>query len=153
MRINKHKVNGNTCVIFFEKRDKTISGVGYIDKEDMEKVLSCRWSINSRGYVTHKPPNKKTIRLHKYLMGNKYVDHVNRNPLDNRKSNLKITTFSNNQHNRGIFKNNTSGIKGVTHASTGRWHASIRIRGNIYQKNCATKKEAISFRKEYEKLI
>lgn len=157
MKINIYKVRGNTCIIYFERRNKQISGIGYIDKEDMDKILSCRWSINSRGYATYKPPNKKTIRLHSYLMKSKYIDHINRNPLDNRKKNLRISTYSDNQHNRGMFRNNTSGIKGIFKFTdsngTTRYMSSIRIRGKFYQKNCKTKKEAIYYRKLWEKLL
>lgn len=153
VKTNIHKIIGEICYIYTQKRNGEISGEVLIDKEDAEKVLKKRWSINSRGYVTN-CVNKKTIRLHTFIGGKKSLDHINRNTLDNRKCNLREITFSNNQHNKGMFRNNTSGIKGVTFVKReNRWHGYIRIRGKQYIKNCKTKEEAINFRKECEKLL
>ena len=62
------------------------------------------------------------------------VDHVNRNMLDNRRSNLRICDHSVNCWNRkGNWKNNTSGFSGVWKRILKdeeiRWDAFIMIRG------------------------
>ena len=41
------------------------------------------------------------------------IDHINRNPLDNRIGNLRLVTKSRNMQNRKKCSRNTSGIKGV----------------------------------------
>lgn len=44
-----------------------------------------------------------------------YVDHINGDPLDNRKCNLRITTNQQNCENRqGPYKSNKSGYRGVS---------------------------------------
>lgn len=41
-------------------------------------------------------------------------DHINHNPLDNRRSNLRHIPQEQNTKNRKVYKNNTSGYKGVS---------------------------------------
>ena len=41
------------------------------------------------------------------------IDHINRNPLDNRIENLRLETKSRNMQNRKKCSRNTSGVKGV----------------------------------------
>ena len=54
------------------------------------------------------------------------VDHKNGDPSDNRWCNLRAATPSQNQWNRGIQKNNSSGFKGVSFArEVGKWRADI----------------------------
>lgn len=58
------------------------------------------------------------------------IDHINGNPSDNRIQNLRLATDNQNQYNKKISINNTSGIKGVSfHKPSKRWQASIRING------------------------
>lgn len=60
-------------------------------------------------------------------IGSKQVDHINRDPFDNRKNNLRICTNSENQANKGLSKTNTSGYKGISKIGK-RWQAQIRIK-------------------------
>ena len=56
------------------------------------------------------------------------IDHINRDRKDNRITNLRLATRSQNQHNRTKSKNNTSGYKGVTWCKkTNAWMARIGI--------------------------
>ena len=57
----------------------------------------------------------------------KDTDHKNGNRLDNRRENLRICTKSQNQHNKGISKNNTSGYKGVHQNRWGDWVSQIKL--------------------------
>ena len=91
-----------------------------IDEDDYELVKQYSWHINPnrkdrktvRGVV-----NGKKVYLHRFLLGvtnrDVLIDHINRNPLDNRKSNLRLCTPSQNQYNRGPNKNSTSRYVGV----------------------------------------
>lgn len=55
------------------------------------------------------------------------VDHINREKNDNRWCNLRECSRSQNQGNRGIQSNNTSGYKGVSwHKNDKKWNSSIR---------------------------
>lgn len=55
------------------------------------------------------------------------IDHINRNKLDNRKSNLRICNRSINMQNRGVNKNNTSGYKGIYINKSGKYVAHCQI--------------------------
>lgn len=56
------------------------------------------------------------------------IDHINRDSLDNRRQNFRLSTNSQNLANRGPQANNTSGYKGVTwDRSHCRWAAQIKV--------------------------
>jgi len=56
------------------------------------------------------------------------VDHQNLNPLDCRRTNMRLATSMQNAQNRGITSRNTSGYKGVTlRKKTGLYEVAIRV--------------------------
>ena len=122
-----------------------------IDLEDINKVKDYKWCL-SHGYVFNQ---KNNIRLHRLIMDcpeDMVVDHINRNRLDNRKSNLRICTIQQNSMNRDIQSNNTSGIVGVYwEKSRCKWCAQIMLnKKNIFLGYFNTKEEAIKVRKQAE---
>lgn len=52
------------------------------------------------------------------------VDHIDRNPLNNRISNLRACDRLENSRNQSVYKNNKSGVRGVRWVN-GKWQASI----------------------------
>lgn len=117
---NKIIEKDNYAIMIIEKKNHGTFNV-LIDKEDIEKINICKW------YVDYSPKfnNRYVVRntkygfLHRFILdlksysGNDMIDHIDRNTLNNRKSNLRIVTNSINQKNRGLQSNNTSGISGV----------------------------------------
>lgn len=76
-----------------------------------------------------KKEGRGTIGLHRFVMNPSKgltVDHINRNPLDNRRCNLRICTqFENNQNQ----KHNTSGKVGVTfNKKSNKYIAYIKVK-------------------------
>lgn len=58
------------------------------------------------------------------------IDHKNRDRLDNRISNLRVATPSQNQANKGMRSDNTSAVKGVTwDAEKKKWISAIHVDG------------------------
>lgn len=92
------------------------------DPEDAGLVAGHTWHIGTRGYVqTHvrrADGRITTAGLHRLILNaqpGEEVDHVNHNPLDNRRANLRIVTTSQNQQNRtGPTAASTTGVRGVT---------------------------------------
>ena len=78
---------------------------------------------NGGGYAQlQHPETKKSVYLHRYLQelenviipDKMTIDHVDRNKANNQLSNLKIASQSENNCNRGLQKNSTTGITGLT---------------------------------------
>ena len=76
-----------------------------------------------------------TVRMHRHILGLKYndgkiADHINRNGLDNRRSNLRIVSVSENNFNHGLRSDNTSGHNGICwDNSRNRWRVGIGTEG------------------------
>jgi len=78
--------------------------------------------------------NKKVYPLHKlvFCLFNGYmpkeIDHIDINPFNNKIENLRECTKSQNQHNKKLQSNNTSGVKGVYwNKRLGKWMARIKL--------------------------
>jgi hypothetical protein len=80
---------------------------------------------------------KRRIMMHRLIFdgdGDKIIDHIDRNGLNNRKSNLRTATSSENQFNRGVGRNNKSGIKGVSFDKrSAKWSAQIHVQRRQYR--------------------
>lgn len=78
------------------------------------------------------------------------IDHMNRNPSDNRLSNLRPCNQNQNHWNRGRLRSNTSGVTGVVE-SCGRWQARITVnRKRLHLGTFKTKREAVEARRKAE---
>lgn len=134
-----------------EEKDRT-----KIDIEDIKRVKKYKWHLNNNGYVYTDSEKGDRISLHRYLIDTpegKDTDHINRDKLDNRKSNLRICTRQENNFNRDLNKNNTSGFAGVRYnEKVSKWKANIMIDyKDVNLGYFDSKEEAIKARLEAEK--
>lgn len=127
----------------------------YFDIEDYDKIKDYSWCIDNKGYVCE---GREGLRQHRIIMGvtnhDDFVDHIHgketRN--DNRKSNLRVVTRSQNGMNAALMSNNTSGTTGVIwNKYYGKWTANIVLNcKRIFLGRFDTYNEAVQARKEAE---
>ena len=104
----------------------------YFDLEDYDKIKDYCWCehILTNGYhalETRIHGSTTVIRMN-WLIAGKDSDHEDRNPLNNRKNNLRKATFAENAQNHSRRKDNTSGISGVTfNKRMNQWQVCINI--------------------------
>ena len=104
-----------------------------IDAEDRHLLARHAWCVDANGYVLATGAKRITLRLHRLIMGvehrSQHVDHINGNPLDNRRRNLRIVTPAENTRNRRPVAGKHS--KGTELLSSGRWRARIWLGGRL----------------------
>ncbi len=116
--------------------------VALVDEEDAARVLARGpWAaqVGAGTYARNVKylgggaanPVKSSILMHSLITGWPYVDHINGDGLDNRRRNLREATHALNMRNKRLYRNNTSGFKGVfRNTEKGRaWGARIRLDG------------------------
>lgn len=127
-----------------------------IDVESAYLVEGRNWFVNDSGYALASI-NGVNVRMHHLILPSKPgfdVDHINRDKLDNRRSNLRYATRSMNNYNSGPPKTNTSGVKGVSWFKPAKkWRAYIGSRPRTELGYFDNFKEAVNAREQAEKAL
>jgi len=106
-----------------------------VDDADYGKLVKYSWYL-SQGYAIRKP-GTGVVSMHASVLPavlGMHIDHINGDPLDNRRSNLRIVTPSQNGANRNRLNvNNKSGYMGV-HKTYQRptWTAKVQVGFHSY---------------------
>lgn len=119
-----------------------------VDDEDYMRFKDFTWRLDGRGYVVRSESigggRTRNIYLAREIMGfpkGMEVDHFSRDKLDNRRSNLRVCTRSQNAINHPPKPGYR--FKGVCwHAQNQRWMARVMCRGSVRTKMCRTEEEA-----------
>ncbi len=90
-----------------------------VDNEDFNELKKINWCLGANGYVYNR---KEHGLMHRFIMkcqNNNVVDHINHDPLDNRKQNLRICLQKENSRNQKVRdeESKTSIYKGVSWSS------------------------------------
>jgi len=113
-----------------------------VDDCDVELVSRHKWWVTPKGYVLTKikrtdglknDKSRRTIGMHRLILGDPEtpsIDHINRNPLDNRRDNLRACTDSVNNRNRPTVEGKSSAARGVSFRH-GKWQVVIRVNGAL----------------------
>ncbi len=118
-----------------------------VDDQDYDFLMQWKWCVSSHGYATRlqylpRPDGKKgksrTTYMRRVILGltdgNRKADHINRNPLDNRRENLRECSHQQNCWNKTRARTasypKTSKFHGVCWSKqTGKWRARINVGG------------------------
>ena len=125
-----------------------------IDESDLSLVSKYTWlaSVTTKG-KTYVRCSYLKESLHRFLLDppkDKVVDHINGNTLDNRRSNLRVCTHTENMQNQKLRTNNSTGVTGVSKCGK-RYRAVIRVnKKDIHLGVYDTLDEAKKVRKEAE---
>lgn len=123
----------------------------YYDIEDSNKIEEYIWNPTYRNNVdiqflktgSHKG---KTITLHKFILNENFIDHINNNPCDNRKSNLRKSNFLENNRNlksNTYYSDGSKGIVGLKECRNKKYQCVISIDGNRITTPSKTKEKAL----------
>ncbi len=137
-----------TCRILLTKGHSCV-----VDAEDYAALVTHCWHVNDKGggriYAARsvKKPKRQSIYMHRLVMGAKpgqYIDHINGNTLDNRKSNLRFCTNIENARNQKGNKRLYGKYKGIKkNAECSTWCARITVNGKeTYLGSYRTEEEA-----------
>jgi hypothetical protein len=116
------------------RRNGDIAGYACVDATDHDRLVAFKWHMDARGYV-RRYENSKVVRLHREVLGEAPFhgaepDHINRDPLDNTRANLRWVSHAQNVQNKGVYRNSKSGVRGVWwDASINRWRAQVQHGG------------------------
>lgn len=120
-------INQSECFVWFTLANKP-EYTCVMDKEDYFKFVhnSTHWCIHVSSRKTRKNhayiratvwPSNKNVHLHRFIMRvgdyhkDSVIDHINRNTLDNRKSNLREVDIKTNVKNSEYRKMNAESIR------------------------------------------
>lgn len=103
-----------------------------VDREIFDKLSKRKWHFNGRYAARHiKGNNRKLLLMHRVILETSKgleTDHINGDKLDNRRSNLRECTVSQNAMNKKVNLSSSSGYKGVQSFKEGsgkKWRVQI----------------------------
>ena len=150
-KTNKYDLSGDYGIGWASNNDIQF----YFDLKDYELIKDYCWCVCEpvKGYVRIETKiNGKGVNIAQFLTGVKDIDHIDRNPMNNQRSNLRNATRSQQGMNRNKQSNNTSGFIGVyLNKRSNKWFSAIKIQGHTkYLGSFIDKKDAIIKRLQAE---
>ena len=156
---NKYDLSGEYGIGYCSNTGKPF----YFDLEDYEKIEPFSWREQygpggrySRVAATIYP-GKVERSMAQVITGENFLDHINRNTMDNRKNNLRKATRRENNINISPRVDNKIGITGVNYENyCQRWVAHITLpsesggRGKLKTRRFKNKEDAIKCRLQME---
>lgn len=142
------------------------SSVWIMDRKYKHLLGEHKWSKNSYGYIRCTGKNNNTF-LHRLILTKarrppkpkEQCDHINQDRDDNRLSNLRWVSVTQNNNNRKVMRTNTSGRTGVYHdsaypifiAKCGKTTGKFKYKEGDYESALVAWNLAVEFRIDLEK--
>ena len=129
--------------------------VAIVDKEDYPALIRYKWHAvkSSQTFYVRSRVNNRSMLMHRFIMNppeEMFVDHIDHNGLNNRKSNLRICTKEQNARNRQPNKRKKGKYKGV-HFDKARKKFKAYIKCQDRSLSIGYYKEEINAAKAYDK--
>lgn len=109
-----------------------------VDDQDLWLLSAYTWYVTSLGYVVTQiyDGGRSATYLHHAIMGSpiwekEMIDHINQQPSDNRRSNLRWATHAQNLRNNNHPLGQT-GERGTTIGSNGKYLSRVHWDGTTY---------------------
>lgn len=110
-----------------------------VDANDAKWANQWRWSLSGDGYAKRTATvdgKQRTVLLHREILGlpratdGREGDHIDRNRLNCRRSNLRVLPEGANDQNRASNRRATSSYRGVSlETCSGKWKAQVQVNG------------------------
>lgn len=126
-----------TVRIPLRARDGSVKAYALIDAIDADFINQWRWSL-SKGYaerVAYRNGSPTTYRMNREILGlihgdDRQGDHISRDRLDNRRSNLRVIPKNAQSQNQPSHRNSSSQFRGVSWMGRlQKWRAEITVDG------------------------
>ena len=123
--------------------------VALVDDSDYDSLNRHKWYASKTGYCYYAERDsrmsnskRRHIEMHRVILNapdGVVVDHINGDGLDNRRSNLRLCTYAENQRHQRLSHRNTTGYKGVTFKKqriSKPYHANIGLNNKLIHIGC-----------------
>jgi hypothetical protein len=157
--VNNVPVTNNTLEVFIDDEHTMLidfEDLHHVQQHFVSKTKKRYAAFSFKGTLEERKQGKIMSKLvHNYLTGYNMVDHINRNRMDNRRVNIRNTTYKQNNNNR-TCKNAVAGVYFRNDCDQGAWLAQIKQDARQYSKYFSMKKYgaeayemAVNKRKEF----
>lgn len=153
-KIRQIRIEGNVAFVPLTKGHEAV-----IDAADINLVSGLNWNVMifrrkdgaiRNVYAASKAPDEdgrmRTVYLHRFILPTPIgieVDHIDGDGMNNRRSNLRPATRSQNLCNQRIRSDNLSGSKGVSwDGKRLKWVARVGLMGVVLRSRHNTKEDA-----------
>lgn len=159
--LNAYVIQGKKAIFEVYNQKGVVVDHFIIDKQDLERVKYHKWRIDTNKHVITgncsktRPRKELSHIILGEVPGECVVDHINHDPRDNRRDNLRVCKQSDNVCNKGFMSTNTSGWIGVYRdKKRNKWSVEIVKNGIRYRLGrYSILEEAVFIRVEAEKIL